>query len=271
MSDAIVTICSPNYSPLLNLWISALKPLTSIPLYVLTTHNFVPTTQSGVSVISVDPSGNPFPSTTPDHVCAEKLRLFKHLPQEVTRILFLDVDIWVLRPFWHFDGGFDGSRDVLSMCPDLFVGYKEKMNNEFQPFDPSFQMRYNSDGTYHYFNTGAFFASRDAHASLFSKFLETWDDYITRMPSYPSIFDQNVINYCLIKYGVEVQPMSLHNNCLCDYEPEIRRDGSLMLNGQPVNAYHFNGDDAQTKYSRWLNMEANLHRSYVRRIRTSGI
>lgn len=258
MSNAIVTICNRDYGPLLDLWISSLRPLTSLPLYVLTINDFVPVTRSNIIVLPINPSGNPFPPHLPDHVCAEKLRLFEHLPPEISRVLFLDVDVWVLHPFWNIDGCFGGSRSELVMCPDLFVGYKERMNDEFQPYDPGFQMRFNSDGSYCYYNTGVFFASRRTHAQWFSRFLETWRDYVIRMARYPSIFDQNIFNYCLIRYSIEVQPLSVLNNCLRQYEPQIESLRLLTLNAQPVNAYHFNGGDARMKHARWLEMRARL-------------
>lgn len=256
MSNAIVTICSRNYEPLLDLWISSLRPLTSLPLYVLATHDFVPATPSSVIVLPINPSGNPFPSDLPDHVCAEKLRIFEHLPHDVSRVLFIDVDVWVFQPFWCIHGLFD-LENALCMCPDLFVGYKERMNDEFQPYDPCFEMQFNSDGSYRYYNTGVFFALRSVHASWFSKFLETWYDYVTQMARYPSIFDQNIFNYCLIKYGIKVQPMPVLNNCLRQYESRIDGAG-LTLNGQLINAYHFNGGDARTKHARWLELRAKL-------------
>jgi hypothetical protein len=257
MRDAIVTVCSKSYAPLLDLWASCLKEITDLPIFVLTLDGFSPEMPSNIETIPIISAGNPFQDGTPEHACAEKMRLFLHLPSEVERILFIDVDVWVLHPFWLTNGcGF--TEDALMMCPDLFVGYKEKMNDEFQPFDESFRMKLNSDGSYFYFNTGVFFATRSRHAIFFEHVLSTWHDYVLKLGRFPSIFDQNIFNYCLIAAGVDVVPMAVTNNCLRQYGAQIQASGALTLEGAPVNAYHFNGGDASIKYSRWIEMYEKL-------------
>lgn len=262
MKKAIVTICNKDYAQLLGLWISALKNLTDLPLVVLCLGDFNPDKIDGVIFIKVNDDGNPFPQDLPDHACAEKLRLFQHLPIDILEILFIDVDVFVLRPFWESENLFSISTHKLAICPDLFVGYKEKMESEFCSYDQSFRMKFNPDGSYFYFNTGVFFASHQKHATWFSRFLSVWADYVSCMARYPSIFDQNVFNYCLIRYGIEVYPLSILNNCLRQYEEQTISNGNILLNGKPVNAYHFNGGDGQRKSERWVEMVRKMEETY---------
>lgn len=260
---AIVTVCNANYSPLLSYWSVAVRKVTDLPIFVLCLNGHVPMEQSNLKLIKTDSVGNPFPENLPDHACAEKVRVFEHLPQEVEQILFLDLDLLVMYPFWRNNDLFEKSRTKLVMCPDLFVGYKEKMEAEFRLYDPLFRMKFNPDGSYFYFNTGVFFASRSAHQQLFRLFLEIWKNYVERMSTYPSIFDQNIFNYCLIRYGVNVFQMPVLNNCLRQYEKQEIVDGKIMLNGQIVNSYHFNGGDSSKKLERWQEMVQKLEKSYA--------
>ncbi len=263
MQRSIVTICNSGYATLLEPWIQAIRKLTNLPIFVLCLNGYTPSQRSegGLNFIRVNPSGNPFPIDLPDHACAEKMRIFEHLPAEVGQILFLDLDLLVLRAFWDDDNFFDKSNRQIIACPDLFVGYKEKMEDEFKPYDPSFRMKFNSDGSYHYFNTGVFFASRQAHQVLFRQFLAVWEDYVARLSTYPSIFDQNMFNYCFIKYGLDVCSMPVLNNCLRQYEVQTIVDGQILLNGQAVNVYHFNGGDCLKKLERWREMTRRLEES----------
>lgn len=260
---AIVTVCNANYSLLLSYWSVAIRKVTNLPIFVLCLNGHVPMEQSNLKLIKTDSAGNPFPENLPDHACAEKVRVFEHLPQAVEQILFLDLDLLVMYPFWEKGDLFEESRTKLVMCPDLFVGYKEKMEVEFQPYDSLFRMKFNPDGSYFYFNTGVFFASRSAHQQLFRIFLETWQGYVDKLSMYPSIFDQNIFNYCLIKYGVDVLQMPLLNNCLRQYEKQAIVGGKITLNGQVVNAYHFNGGDSVKKLERWREMVQKLENPYV--------
>jgi len=255
---SIVTICNEDYAPLLKYWSTAVQRVTDLPIFVLCLNGFTPSENENLRFIQVNPRGNPFPKNLPDHACAEKMRLFEHLPHEIAQILFLDLDVLVINSFWD-DGHFFGmSRYQLVMCPDLFVGYKEKIEAEFQPYDSSFQMKFNPDGSYFYFNTGVFFASRQAHESWFHQFLNTWSDYVAKQSMYPSIFDQNVFNYCLIRYGLSVHQMSVLNNCLRQYEKQMVKDGRILLNGQTINAYHFNGGNSAKKLERWQKMLSQM-------------
>lgn len=250
MRSMIVTICNASYSGLLEPWSAAIHQLTELPVTVLCLNGYRPTSGLPCQLVEVVEEGNPFSKDLPDHACAEKLRVFEHIPK-ADRILFLDVDVLVLRPFWEQSSFFDVCGSQLILAPDLFVGYKEKMEDEFRPFDPNFRMRYTEDGGFFYFNTGVFFASRGAHAEWFRRFLRTWKDYLAKTGKRPSIFDQNMINYCLNRYALPVQPMPVTNNCLRQYEEQVISAGRLLLNGQEVNAYHFNGGDGAKKLERW--------------------
>lgn len=254
----IVTICNPEYGPLLENWVEAVTGIADVPVFVLCIDGFAPTSVDGVNIISANPKGNPFPSDLPDHACVEKLRVFQHLPESVSEILFLDLDVLVLEPFWEETHYFDLSRRKLVMCPDLFVGYKEQLVSEFEGYDPSFRMKYNDDGSFFYFNTGAFFASREAHSRLFANFLDVWVDYVKKMKRYPSIYDQNLFNYCLIKFKVDVQSMPVENNCLRQYEIQTIDATGCRLNGRPIAGYHFNGGDVRVKLERWLSLREKL-------------
>ncbi|MFA5031013.1 MAG: hypothetical protein WC495_05505 [Patescibacteria group bacterium] len=256
MKPTIVTICNASYAGLLEPWLAAIRRLTDLPVAVLCLNGFTPELKLPCNVIKVSEEGNPFSEDLPDHACAEKLRIFDHLP-EVNHVLFIDVDVLILRAFWELEAYFSISEHNLVLTPDLFVGYKEKMEEEFQPFDPSFRMRYTNDGGFFYFNTGVFFASREAHALWFRRFFATWEDYLSKTGKRPSIFDQNIINYCLIRFNLPVHSMPVTNNCLRQYEAFTVEGGHPFLNGEQVNAYHFNGGDAAKKLNRWMDL---LHR-----------
>jgi len=258
---AIVTICNADYATLLPFWGAAIQRVTNLPIFVLCLNGCMPPRQAGLRFIQVDPSGNPFPENLPDHACAEKMRIFNHLPQAIDQVLFLDLDVLIISPFWDDGEFFNRSRHQIVMCPDLFVGYKEKMEAEFQSYDPSFRMKFNPDGSYFYFNTGVFFASRQMHEPWFRQFLDTWEDYVVKLSTYPSIFDQNVFNYCLIRYVQNVHQMPVLNNCLRQYEKQTISDGRLFLGDQAVNAYHFNGGDSKKKLERWHEMVRRLEAS----------
>lgn len=250
---AIVTICNKAFSGLLSLWHTQVKKITSTPVFVLCLDGFMPKKNDGLRIIKVNSDENPFATEVPDFACFEKLRLFKHLPENITSVFFIDLDVLVLRNFWDEKKYFEESYHRLVICPDTFVGYKEKMEDEFRPYDPNFRMKFNSDGSHFYFNTGVFFASRSMHGKLFSFFLSVWKDYIRSQGKSPSVFDQNLINYCLIKYAVDVLPMPLRSNCLRQYGAVINK-GRLTLNSEFVDAYHFNGGDGNVKRKRWLEM-----------------
>lgn len=258
MKRAIVTICNEGFGPLLEHWVSATRKVSDLPLVILCLNGFQPRIDvDGLMLVDVNPNGNPFPLGI-DHVYAEKLRIFQHIPKCLSEILFLDLDILLLSAFWESEDYFSMSRENLVLCPDLFVGYKEKMEAEFRSYDQSFRMQFNPDGSYFYFNTGVFFVSRGAHALWFERFLEVWVDYVRVMKRHPSLPDQHLINYCLIKFGIPVYQMSLVNNCLRQYEVQTIRDGRVWLNDQAVQAYHFNGGDCQKKVERWVNMLRDL-------------
>lgn len=248
---AIVTVCDKGYSGLLPHWLEAIRNLTRIPVYVLALEDSGIGKHVGCSIVSVSSSGNPFPRNFPDHACAEKQRIFMHLPQEVTHVLFLDVDVLALRNFWDDSEYFADSEQAFVACKDLFVGYKEKMEEEFRPFNLYFRMKFFEDGSYHYFNTGVFFASRVAHESLFSDAFSIWKKYVKQTGKFPSIFDQNVFNYCLIAFNVPVLPMPVHNNCLRQYEKRMEKGCLFLEDNREVNAFHFNGGDAELKLKRW--------------------
>lgn len=255
--QVIVTICTQNYQALFDLWMARIRRVTDLPVVVLALAGTTIQEKDGLEVVRVSNSGNPFPRELPDHACAEKLRLFHHLPAKVSQVLFLDIDLLVINDFWTGHGWFEKSLGAFVACPDLFVGYKERMEAEFQPFDPAFRMKYFPNGDFFYFNTGVFFASRRAHAEFFNQALRVWADYVRVVGRYPSIFDQNVFNYALISFGMDAEAMPVVNNCLRQY-PSERCGGRLRLDGRDVNAYHFNGGDAVTKFNRWLAFERSL-------------
>lgn len=258
MKRSIVTICNADYATLLEPWFAAIRRTTNLPIFILCLNGYIPPRQTGLKFIRVDSAGNPFPENLPDHACAEKMRVFEHLPQMIDQVLFIDVDVLVINSFWDDGDYFERSCRQLVMCPDLFIGYKEKMEAEFQTYDPSFRMKFNLDGSYFYFNTGVFFASRQMHGPWFRQFLGIWKDYVSKLSTYPSIFDQNVFNYCLIRHGLDVHQMPVLNNCLRQYESQTMAAGRILLNGKPINAYHFNGGDSAKKLERWRDMVCRL-------------
>jgi lipopolysaccharide biosynthesis glycosyltransferase len=261
MKPMIVTICNASYAGLLRLWLTAIRKLTDLPVTVLCLNGFNPTPDLPCRLIKVSEYGNPFPNNLPDHACAEKLRIFEHIP-DANQILFLDLDVLVLQSFWEQESYFDISEEKLALVPDLFVGYKEKMEDEFRSYDPTFHMRYTEDGGFFYFNTGVFFASRKTHAEWFRYFLVVWEDYLKKIGKRPSIFDQNMINYCLIRFELPVYTMPITNNCLRQYEELSISNGCLFLNNQKIGAYHFNGGDGSKKIERWRTMLQKLEANY---------
>ena len=258
---AIVTICNQGYSELLEYWLGALRKVSDLPVFFICLDGFSPSLPDNAVRIMPNSTTNPFPVNTPDHACAEKLRIFEHLPSYISQVLFIDIDVLVKHPFWESEDYFSISEKMIAICPDLFVGYKEKMESEFKPFDPSFKMKFKADSSYFYFNTGVFYVSRAAHAEWFSIFLKTWADYVKVIGKYPSIFDQNIFNYCLIKHNLSVHQMPVVNNCLRQYEKLTIQDGELLLDGNIVNAYHFNGGDGKKKMERWKDMQSKIYAS----------
>jgi lipopolysaccharide biosynthesis glycosyltransferase len=248
--QAIVTICDKHYKALLPFWAKRIRSVTSMPVVVLSLAGAEISASPDYEVISINQLGNPFPAELPHHACAEKLRIFHHLPEKLNEVLFVDVDVLVFNDFWTKANYFQIAQSALVAAPDLFIGYKEKMEEEFEVFDPNFRMKFFPDGRYFYFNTGVFFASRSIHADIFRATLKTWSEYVGCIGRYPSIFDQNILNYCLIKLGVDVVPMPVQNNCLRQYD-SVWIDGCLRLDGERVNVYHFNGGDAAIKLRRW--------------------
>ncbi len=261
MKPMIVTICNASYAGLLEPWLAAIRKLTELPVTVLCLNGFRPAPELPCRMMEVGEYANPFPIDLPDHACAEKLRVFEHIP-DADRVLFIDLDVLVLRPFWEQEPYFNISNSKLVLVPDLFVGYKEKMEEEFHPYDPAFRMRYTEDGGFFYFNTGVFFASREAHVEWFRRFLATWKDYLEKTGKRPSIFDQNMVNYCLVRFELPVHPMPVINNCLRQYETLEVTNGRLLLNGNEVNAYHFNGGDGVRKLTQWREMLRKLEVSH---------
>lgn len=258
---AIVTICDRKYGLLLPHWLERIKEVTALPVVILALEDLVLNGLGDCQVIEVKREGNPFPEQLPEHACAEKLRMFGHLPSDISEALFVDVDVMVLEDFWSKQNYFTVCQQSFIASPDLFVGYKEKMEDEFRPYDSSFRMKFLPDGKYFYFNTGVYFASRQKHSTLFTETLKLWVDYVRKTGRYPSIFDQNVLNYALIRFNVEVMPMPIQNNCLRQY-PKVMTSHRVLLDGLQVNAVHFNGGDADTKLARWLEFEkelSNLH------------
>ena len=253
--NALATICTESYAPLASLWLERMKRLTELPVFIVSVGDWKCSLR-GAAIIPAEKSTNPFQPDTPDHACAEKLRVFRYLPEEVNELLFVDVDIMVINRFWT-DELFASSRTRLAMVPDHFVGYKEKMEDEFRPFDPSFQMKFLATGEYSYFNTGIFFASRQAHELHFGQCLEVWCSYVKTLGRLPSIFDQNIFNYYLISRNVEALPLPLQNNCLRQY-PYILCGKQLWLDNLLVNALHFNGGDGKIKLERWRQLEELL-------------
>lgn len=248
---AIITICNKGYEALLPLWVDRMLSLTKTPIYILLLDSDITKFRDAeCNYVYVWNEWNPFPKGWPDHACAEKLRIFQHIPSDINEVLFLDLDILLINNFWDKSNYFSLSETNFIACLDLFVGYKEKMEAEFWEFDPGFKMKYLPDGNYHYFNTGVFFANRNTHFGLFATFLSDWEKYVQLTWHFPSIFDQNMINYCLIRYEIQTIALPLQNNCLRQYEKSFENNIYIM-NGLPINALHFNGWTAELKVSRW--------------------
>lgn len=250
---AIVTLCDGCYQPLLPLWLTRLRILTELPVYIIALPGFSATVHDLCQIVRVDHTANPMPSGSWEYGLAEKLLVFEHLPTEVTEILFLDVDVLVLGDFWS-TGHFEQCTHSLVICQDFFVGYKEHLEQQFAVFDPSFQMGFYPDGTYRYYNSGVFFASRALHAREFRNCLEVGRAFIQRVGSPPPLFDQSLLNYWIVKTELAVTVMPIENNCLRHYSPAIQ-EGKMVLGGKKVNAYHFNGGTPTIKHTRWLQVE----------------
>lgn len=250
-NKAILTICNKWYEILISLWVDRMLLLTKTPIYIfLLDSDILKHRENECNYIYVWKEWNPFPVDLPDHACAEKLRIFQHIPNNINEILFVDLDILVINNFWDNSDYFSMSENNFIACLDLFVWYKEKMEYEFWEFDPNFKMKYLSDGNYHYFNTGVFFANRNTHAELFKMFLSDWVKYVQFTWKYPSIFDQNLINYCLIKYKTQTNILPLENNYLRQYEKTFENN-VYVSKKSIINALHFNWWTSELKASRW--------------------
>lgn len=210
-------------------------------------------------ITATNSNGNPFSINSYEYVCAEKLRIFEHIPQNINRVLFIDLDVFVLNNFWARHDYFKKCDRFLIITPDISVGYKEKLNDEFKQFDSNFAIKHFPNGNYYYFNTGVFFASRKKHSQFFHNVLDTWNKFFKFSGKHPSIFDQNVFNYCLNKSPIPVITMPLQNNCLRQYCVS-NIDGKIYLDKKIVMAMHFNGGDrVSIKLKRWKEFEKNVH------------
>jgi hypothetical protein len=177
----------------------------------------------------------------------------------ISAVLLTDVDVMVLRDFWTAPQYFHHSHSHIVASPDLYVGYKEQMEEEFRPYDATFRLRRVAGDGWWYFNTGVLFISRKCHSEFLASCVTTWLDFISLTGKAPRLWDQHIFNYRITRDRIAILPLSPCNNCLRQY-PFVLSQCGPSLHGEYCGALHFNGGEPQVKHERWLAMEVLLSR-----------
>lgn len=187
--------------------------------------------------------------------CARKLLVWDFLPQEFTHSIFLDVDTVVVgNLFEELVNVLDISERLL-LARDSYIGFKEKMEEEFAPLKREWRATFDSNGVRKYCNTGLIVSSR-RDSLFFQEVLREWGKFIELTGESPSIWDQNIFNYCLdvnsfSKNWNDVLILDERFNALKEYEIFVDLDNSMIsLAGKPVLLMHFNGGDILMKIAR---------------------
>ena len=255
-----MTIIDGNYGVLFSYWLTGVKSFIQEPVFVLVADE---DGERWRSVCRDEAVGwieaydrHELSGESTHHATAKKCFLFDYLPAEVESILFLDVDALVVSPI-NVEGYFaKAETGRLLLVVDYYVGYKEKLEQEMQMFDPEFQMKFFDDGRYFYFNTGVFFVGRDSRV-FFRRVYRDWVSYYHQTGQLPSIYDQNILNYGMIKYGQSIEELPTTMNCLRQYQYTIQWP-RILLGEKQVQIIHFNGGTPDLKLERMQPFVVNV-------------
>jgi lipopolysaccharide biosynthesis glycosyltransferase len=246
MEFNVVTIVNYPYLCLLDGWVKRVRSfLNPTAIYVICADDDSWKSCEGGEFIRLKgPSSHELSISKMHHASALKLFLFDLLPQSVTQCVFLDVDIIALN-LVEPSAFIPPSDELISLVPDYFVGYKEKMESEFRLFDPAFKLKFYPDGRHYYFNLGVFRASRPIQP-MFKSIYKEWDNFIRRIGKPPSILEQNMVNYHLMKNDINVHELPISLNCLRSYSIVVK-GGAVYYNTEPVSLFHLNGSKPREK------------------------
>ncbi len=187
--------------------------------------------------------------------CARKLLVWDFLPPIFTHSIFIDVDTVVVGNLFEELENVLNISDQLLLARDCYVGFKEKMGDEFAPLEREWRPHFDKNNVRKYCNTGLI-VSRREDSVFFQEVLAEWSKFIELTGKSPSIWDQNIFNYCLdvgsfSKCWKDVFILDERFNALKEYEIFVDLDSSMIsLAGEPVLLMHFNGGDLLTKIAR---------------------
>lgn len=200
-----------------------------------------------------DISGLPNDDAT--QACASKLSIWKYLPRSVTHTIFLDIDTVMIGPLVSNLLECLDTTGMMIAARDAYVGFKENMESEFDVLGRAWKPKFDLEGKRKYVNTGLLASSRIHHEFL-SEVLQEWIRFYQIADKNPSIWDQNIFNYCLDigEFSMnwnDVLILGEHYNALKEYEIFVDLDLSMVsLAGKQTRLLHFNGGDLLTKFAR---------------------
>lgn len=187
--------------------------------------------------------------------CARKLVVWDVLPDKFSHAIFLDIDTVVIGQLFDEIVKILNITDRLLLARDNYVGFKEKMEEEFAVLDRRWIPGFDGDGKRKYCNTGLMVSKRE-DCVFFEEVLLEWSRFVELTGTNPSIWDQNIFNYCLdvgsfSRSWRDVLILDERFNALKEYEVCIDLDRSMIsLSGQSPLLLHFNGGDLLTKIAR---------------------
>lgn len=187
--------------------------------------------------------------------CARKLLIWSWLPNRVTRTILIDIDTVIVGNLIKALRKVPKRVNYLCLARDNYVGYKERIGEEFEILGRDWKPSFDNKGRRKYCNTGLIMCNRE-HQSFFNEVLDEWRLFVRLTGVNPSIWDQNVFNYCLDVGSFscswdDVCILDEPFNVLKEYEVVIDLDRSIVsLSGERVIVLHFNGGDIITKFSR---------------------
>lgn len=261
---AFVTVCLGSHLVMAPLFVrSVRKYYKHIPMYLLTRESDIQTIKSllnlagleqeVICVAIADIPGLYMEDAT--QACARKLSFWGALPPKVLRVALIDIDAVLLGDLLGEIGVDRLKSSKMCLVRDSYIGFKEIMGKEFSVLERSWEPIYDALNRRKYCNTGLVISSRH-HQIFFDEVIDMWREFTKRVGTNPSIWDQNVFNYCLDlgqfhSTWNEVEILDEHYNTLKEYRIELNLDrGFLLLDNSPVLLLHFNGGDTITKYAR---------------------
>lgn len=261
----IVTCATKEYRLLLPLFIRTITEIYDISIVIVTLSEDEEALREYVDAFNLPrnvkihalPPIALLPQDAATQGCALKLRVWDVLPPSTYRCLFLDVDIVLVTDICkQINPEILMSSGIIAVR-DEYIGYKEKMAEEFAPLGHPWVPHFDADGNRLYCNTGLLISSRH-HALFFAHVLRLWSHFVDHTGNNPSIWDQNIFNYCLDLPSAhspctwrDMVVLNPQFNALKEYPIYIDLDrGVTCLKEQPVYALHFNGGNLVAKYAR---------------------